>query len=500
MDTPECDISAIESGTMEPLPTYTVHDDGQDSFQALLATLCSPIEGDHPDPTILDEITESQNSKPLLSYPEPPFGHQPSAVMLARQTIINGFFSTISQSQEEGISLFLSKNLVTANTTNEIGKTPLLTAIETRSVRIVKQLLDAGGDPNAFGVMSKTWDWSANDSVTIKRTPLMLAASLGHLALVKLLMEVYHADDSLVAPDGQIALRLASSGGHREIVDYLPSRRSGGFLRWQTEHQKAIRRAKKALMKAYHFCKFFVWDIEKFFLWTVPKECIVKPLSRGCKWCWNHRKGFGPWCAEQARQMPARVKRFGSWLWRGMKKVPKAIGEVCKATWDFGTKTLPKVLKSLVVWCWSLLTRRIPHAIAIIAKWIWGGISSAAKSIWNIFMMAVSLLHTVFTAVLTFFRNLTLRDIWDGFCSLLRSIFITFPQTLGLWIVAFGETSYKVMKTIFGLFGSCLWWIMVGLGWLVIYVPGKLWIVLCSLGSSFANGMHEVWVWFSPKA
>jgi hypothetical protein len=59
----------------------------------------------------------------------------------------------------------------------------------------------------------------------------MFASSIGSLPIVKLLFEApYSAHDALVAPDGQIALRLASTtAGHRTIVEYLPARRVGGL-------------------------------------------------------------------------------------------------------------------------------------------------------------------------------------------------------------------------------------------------------------------------------
>jgi predicted metal-binding membrane protein len=76
----------------------------------------------------------------------------------------------------------------------------------------------------------------------------MLAASIGSLPIVKLLFEPpYSANDALVAPDGQIALRLAAENDHRAIVDYLPSRRAGGYLRFKTHHARSIERIKNAL-------------------------------------------------------------------------------------------------------------------------------------------------------------------------------------------------------------------------------------------------------------
>jgi hypothetical protein len=313
-------------------------------------------------------------------------------------------------------------------------------------------------------------------------------------------MEDYHCDDSLIAPDGQIALRLAAENGHREVVDYLPARRGGGFRRWQHHHQLAIQRAKTALKRIYRVFKFFLWDVEKFFLWSVPKHFIVQPLAKGCTWCWKNKHLFLPFCTHQVRQMPDRAKRLAKWVWKGVKAIPKAIADTGKAVWKFGTATLPRWLKKLALWVWSVFTRRIPRAVAIVAKWIWDGLSSVGRAVLDAILKIVSLLHTVFEAVITFFRNLTLKDIWNGFRNLLHTVCITFPKTIWSWILQFSDTSFELMKAIFGNLGEVLWWIVYVIGWLATYVPRKLWVILQSLGHSFAKACYEVLVFIKPKA
>jgi hypothetical protein len=305
-------------------------------------------------------------------------------------------------------------------------------------------------------------------------------------------MEVYHCDDSLIAPDGQIALRLAAENGHREVVEYLPARRGGGFRRWQYHHQKAIQRTRMALEHIYHFFKFIIW--------SVPKHVIFKPLAKGCRWCWNNKQFFLPFCVRQIGQMPGRAKRFGKWVWKGVKAVPKAAADTVKAVWKFGTTTLPRWLKKLALWFWSLFTTRIPRAIAIAAKWIWSGLSVMGRAVLDVILKAVSLLHTVFEAIITFFRNLTLKDIWNGFCNLLHTIFVAFPKMLWSWILEFSDTSFKIMKAVFGNLGEILWYIVYVLGWLAMYVPMKFWVVLQSLGGSFAKAWYEILVFVKPKA
>ncbi|KDR79812.1 hypothetical protein GALMADRAFT_1164883 [Galerina marginata CBS 339.88] len=377
----------------------------------------------------------------------------------------------------------------------------------------------------------------------------MFAASIGSLPIVKLLFEPpYNANDALVASDGEIALRLAAAPGHHAIVQYLPSRRARGFLRWQTHHALTIARIEKAFKNIGTFIKFFVWDVPKYLVWSIPKQEVVLPLVRGCKWCWGRRKQFGAWCIRQVTDMPKRVARFGKWVWQGVKKVPAAatkagkwagnglakipaaveatgkwawkfimatlpkwikdtavdlwriVKEMGKQLWRFGTETLPRGIKKVVVWFWELLTQRIPKAIFTALKWVWAGFTSLAKATWNIVVKLVSLVHTILQAVVNFLRNVKLVDIWNGFCDVLRAIFITCPVMLWSWVEKFSEASYRVMATLFGFFGEIVWWIFYGLKWLIFYVPGKVWVILQNTGSSLAKAWHEILVWISPKA
>ena len=340
----------------------------------------------------------------------------------------------------------------------------------------------------------------------------MYAASIGSLPIVKLLFEPpYSANDALVAPDGQIALRLASTADHRTIVEYLPARRAGGFLRWKTQNAPAIARMKAAFRKIYYFLKFFVWHVPKFFVWSVPKHLIVLPVVRCSKWCWANRKKFGGWCKRQITEMPKRIVRVGKWVWKGIKKIPnviketgkvlwKGIKETPKEIWKFGTQTLPRWIKKIALWIWNFITVDIPKAAVITAKWIWSGISSLGNAIWSVIGKILSLLHTILLAIATFLRNLSLRDIWNGFCDVLRAIFVTFPKTLWSWIQKFGEVSYKVMVALFGWFGELIWFIAEVLKWLVLYIPSKLWIVLQSLGGSIGRGLSEMMFWINPRS
>ncbi|KFY49115.1 hypothetical protein V495_00703 [Pseudogymnoascus sp. VKM F-4514 (FW-929)] len=221
----------------------------------------------------------------------------------------SSLFFGIDFGKEEVISFLIDNDIVTPNTKRD-GETPLLRAVTKKNVQMVKYLLDLGADKDALGSASQYYS-SDEGAVHVIRTPLQHAASLGHIVLVKLLMETYHCDDAIVAPDGQTALRLAAENGHQEVVDYLPSRRLGGFRRWKHTHRKSLRRAKKAVSRIFEFLKFFCWSVPKFILWDIPKNTIVKPISKCCVWCWKNRKDFGPWCKQGILKLPGKVARFG---------------------------------------------------------------------------------------------------------------------------------------------------------------------------------------------
>jgi hypothetical protein len=321
---------------------------------------------------------------------------------------------------------------------------------------------------------------------------LQLAASTGQLVVVKLLIEKYHCDDSLIAPDGQIALRLAAENGHREVVDYLPSRRGGGFRRWKHKNKTAIRRVKTAAAGIGAFVKFFIWDLEKFFLWSVPKHLIVQPLMKASAWCWKHRRGLGPWCMRQIRETPARVVRFVKWF-------GKAIRETGKWLWS-GIRGIPKMIKEISAWIWKLVTVKLPKTVALLARWAASGLTSVAKVAWNAILRIVSFLSTVITAIVLFFQTLTLKDIWNGFCDALSAVFVSLPRLIWSWIRSFGDASYKMMKLILGELGEILWYIGYGIFLVVTFIPRKLWVILQSLGDVIAKAAYEIRVWMDPKA
>ncbi|OBT68695.1 hypothetical protein VE03_01823 [Pseudogymnoascus sp. 23342-1-I1] len=404
---------------------------------------------------------------------------------------VSSLFLGIDLGKEDVIAFLIENGIVTPNT-KRAEETPLLRAVTKKNVRVVKQLLDLGADKDGLGSASQYYD-SDEGTVYVVRTPLQHAASLGHLILVKLLMETYHCDDSIVAPDGQIALRLAAGNGHQEVVDYLPPRRLGGFRRWKHAHRKSLRRSKKAVSRIVDFLKFFCWSVPKFILWDIPKNSIVKPIQKSCAWCWKNRRDFGPWCKQGLLKLPGTAARFGKGVGRGLAKIPGAC-------WKFGTKTLPGWVRKISTWLWKVVSERLPKALSILARWISSIITSSARAVWNVILKIVSLLSTVAEAVISFLQRVTLTDIWNGFVEVLKAVFMIFPKIILSWIEAFGKTSYKVLKALFGTIGMLLWFILYALGWVIIFIPKQLWKIVKSFGESFMKASHELRVWLNPKA
>ncbi len=307
--------------------------------------------------------------------------------------------------------------------------------------------------------------------------------------MVKLLLE-RGADDSAVAPDGQLALRLAASNGHREIVEYLPSRRGGGYRRWKVKHSKALYRMKKAGYKIYQFVKFFVWHVPKFFVWSVPKHLLVLPLIEAGKWVGKNWKEFPRMLKERAMKMGKGLKRLGKGTLKAVKELPHAMWE--------GIKGVAELVKSIVLFLWRTV-KAIPHALKIVFLWLWNGIKSAVSTLGHVAQRFASFIHTTLAAIFSFFKRVTLTDVMNGFLGCLRAIFVDGPKKLWDWTCSVGKMSVKVMKTLFGSLGECIVLIVKGVVWLVTFIPRKIWEILKACGSSIRHGGREVMVWVNPK-
>ncbi|KAL8837687.1 MAG: hypothetical protein Q9170_002419 [Blastenia crenularia] len=390
-----------------------------------------------------------------------------------QRQIVQSFFTAIESKQSEVVAAMIESGLVTANTKDENDRTPLIAATAAENVRMVQELVDFDADVNAWGKYEE-----------IDRTPLMVAASNGNMTLAKLFVDVFHPDDALIAPDGQLALRLAVEGGWREMIDFLPLRRGGGWRRWKTHHTLAVKRVKKAVKGIYSFLKVLLWEAPRFFVWTVPREIVFDPVKEGAEWCWKYRKDFGPWCKRKIQRAPKWFKEVAIEITRRARRTIEAVPGFCR---------------KLFVCCQSLLTVRIPAALKTFAQWLWRGIKSVGQSFLSVILQVVSFLHTLLIAMASFFRHITMKDVWDAFNQILHTVFVDFPSRLWSWACKFEEMSYKVMEYLGGVFGEILWWIGRGFIWAAVYVPKQIWIIVSSLGGSVAKACHEFTIWVDPK-
>ena len=456
----------------------------------------------------IDALPERSNllQLPLTHYPYPswhpeydlqfkdattPLAPEQTAELYTLQVqLIDTFHQAIRNKNTEVVALLIKSGYVSPDVPDAAGATPLIAAIDAGNGAMVCTLVGLGATVNGYGRYSDA-----------ERTPIMVAAQLGRLALVKLLREDFEADDGIIAPDGQLALRLAADAGHREVVAYLPARRGGAWRRWKTHHDVAVRRIRDAGRNIYIFFKFFLYDVPRFFVWSCPKHVIVLPVYRSGKWCWENRKRFGGWCKRQATEFPGRVQRAGKAVWRGAKKVPKAVWKVARevpqAVWKVA-KEIPGILKRMMEAVWRFI-KRIPGVMKMVCVWIWDTLKAAGVAVADVFLKVVSAIHTAVMAVLDFFRSIKLQDVWNGICEVFRAIFIKMPQMVWEGIKAAGNLTKKILVGLFGCIGLLIWYFFKGLIWIAQYVPSQLWRIICGIGSSMAKGYHEVMVWFNPK-
>jgi len=403
------------------------------------------------------------------------------------EQIIDTFFEAIKSGNDDVFSLWIEGGLVTTETKNQNGCTPLLAAIEADKLHTVEKLVILGADVNAYGITAgrpKRRYKSSSYRTEIHRTPLQFAAEKGNLKIVKMLKEAYHADDSLIAPDGQHALRLAAMNGHREIVKYLPSRRGGGWRRWKIKHHKSLSRAKHAGIAIVKVFKFFIYAIPKFFLWDMPKHCIIKPAGRGLRWLVEHK-----------RELPAiisdKMKRAG-------KKTAKVIRKTPKALWDV-VKEIPDIVKGLLKGTWHVI-KNTPKAVKIVLLWLWSGVKATGKAIGNVLSRLFSFLHTCFAAIVTFFSNIKFENIRAGFNAVIQAVFVDGPRTIWKWLSNFWDTMWDAAGALAGIIGKLVV-VLAYLLWTgIIFLPWAVWEIMVAMGHSLANGVREILVWINPKS
>lgn len=379
------------------------------------------------------------------------------------------FFNLIAHRQVDVVTDIITKGLVSADTTNEHGETPLIAAVRANDAAMVRMLVSLGAAVDGYGLYLQQ-----GHMARIERTPLQVAATEGKLGMVRILREL-GADDSLIAPDGAMALRLAAENGHREVVDFLPTRRGGAWKRWTVTHEKQMQRVRRILEKFGSILKIIGWAVPRYFLWTLPKGIFVTLPKE----IWERRHKIGPWCKRQIHKFPKRMKKAAKLASRGVEKTTEVI-----------KKTPGKV--------WQVM-KRIPGALWIIISWVGKGLGKLGYALFRVIKRLASLIHTAIGAVVSFFRAITLQDIANGLRAVLQAIFIDFPKTMVLFIKAFSKTSYKVLETVLGSLGMAIWYLIAMILYLIWWVPKKIWQMVQACGISMGKGVEEILVWINPK-
>ncbi|EAQ89271.1 hypothetical protein CHGG_05890 [Chaetomium globosum CBS 148.51] len=219
----------------------------------------------------------------------------------------------------------------------------------------------------------------------------------------------------------------------------------------------AVARAKRAVVRVGWFGTVLVWYVPRFLVWDAPKHVVVKPLGKGCKYCWENKHKFGGWCKRQAVEFPGRAKKAGKAAWESAKKAPKDVWRAVKAT--------PGVVKKLLKRLWEIMTK-IPAAMKKLCVWLWESLKRVGKAVGDVFLRVVAVLHTAVAAVLDFFKNIKLKDVWNGVCDIAQAIFRGLPRAMWKVVSSLGIVVAGIIIGIFGLTGK-----------LIVFLFEALWYV-----------------------
>ncbi|KAF8421206.1 hypothetical protein EV426DRAFT_219094 [Tirmania nivea] len=514
--------------------------------------------------------------------------HSEAHNLIASEVLIS-LFDSIILTDDSSVAHILSTfpSLVNPNS-RQNGKTALVAAVETGNIKIVETLINMGADVDLWSIQGESelhkyyhnrpWfrrlresqfqrdcanrrrsgnpEQGGNESPTtlqreyqILRTPLMIAAEKGYLPIVKLLFNPpCNADHTLCAPDGQIALRLAAENGHREIVDFLPSLRKGGFRRVKYAHATSVYRIKQTTEVARLVAMCLVWHIPKALLYKFPKwiakiafrivrHVVTKSVPKAAKATWRGMVKSGRYVRDD---LPGAISRKIKGSGRAIKKlVTVAIPKAAKATgnffWNFtiwipkAIKQLCKFTRNLLMWCIRFPPEcaRILYAIVLtiwelikLIGWLikklvidWfptfceavaKGLKAFATGSWDILLRGLraiaSLVHTIFESIISLFRRASLRDIWSAFVQVFKWVFVEVPVGIGKVLKAVYRDVVKGVEKIFGWWGKVMVFLWEALVYVVLYFPEKLGAAFVEYFKVLVRAGKEVFVWFNPKS
>lgn len=366
--------------------------------------------------------------------------------------IVAALFASISSSDTVAATHLIHKGLISPDCPKATGETPLLASIRARSAPTARALLLHGADPDLVGKPGP--DHSA------ERTPLMLAAATGQLAIVRMLLGDFGADDAAVGPRGDTALRLAAEAGHRDVVRYLPTRRGGAWRRLR--HSREVVALRRAAVNAREMARFIAWDLPRLLLIDIPWEVG--------KWIWRRKHRIGPWVV------------------RAVRGVPRGLVDLAKGVWK-GLKRLPRLLWRVIVWIYEV----VPRAWGI----IWKGFVAGVKRVSRAFAFAarriVSVLHSFFAAVITRLKDIKFKDVGHDLLVAVEALFVKLPRAVWAFVCQLVVVAGRAFQACFSNY--CIRTMFK----LLCVVPKILWSMLESLWASFGRGLDELVTLVNPK-
>lgn len=397
--------------------------------------------------------------------------------------------ATPSLAHTPNICTTFSRPLYNATLTTHLGILPLYAATVAGNPYIVALLAQRGAPIDELSPTGNYYD----HKIPIMRTPLMAAASQGSLPLVRLLYNDLKADDTVVAPDGVIALRLAVLGNHTEIIALLPSRRRGGWLRFKHSQRKAMRRIRKAGYALYRLVRFFVWDLPKFFVWDIPKACLpslkqaIKAIPRIPSAIYRLTKWLVKGLWKVILKLPQFIATFAKKLWATIKEVPSFCVEFIKGLWT--------VAKAITRWLWKFITHTIPQLLRSTIIFVGQKLTATGRFLLQLLMDIASFFHTLLTAIITCFKAVTLKDIVHA----LSVVFVSIPRWIWKTIqdvaVAIKNGTIWTLEQM-GDLVHCL----VRLIWeLCLWIPKKVGQIAVGIGEIGVAGVREIAWWINPK-
>lgn len=275
---------------------------------------------------------------PLTRYPELSMLSSLSEdkILTIERQHIKRLFIAVGTEDTPVLASLLSSGLVSPDVFSAGGITPLVYASAHGLINSTEVLIFHSADVNlmanaAFAAFAPAEVAAASklkDGMAFSepRTALMAAAAAGRLRVVKLLL-LAGADDSIIAPDGQIALRLACVNGHTHVAKILPALNAGAAQRVKYKLAQAVVHYEDAV----RFLQLVLWITLLLATWGWTTLLILTGLEeswarfchraredlvllrQGWMWCCNTMGQGVKWCKLHWPQMLGYLEDV-SWI------------------------------------------------------------------------------------------------------------------------------------------------------------------------------------------